>query len=277
MLAFLRKNQVPLSSCFFVLLSIYILTASARGQLRNEPLGAVVLWILRPLQVVSQGTVNWIKEFRENYDTWAGFKAENERLRKRIQTLEVERQKHLEAQASNQRLQQLLDLRSHLSGTVITASIIANSATTWFQSCLLDKGSADGVRKGMAVVTPLGVIGQVVSVTGRTAKVLLLTDPNSGIDVLVQRTRSRGIVSGSLDNGTVLKYVKRSEDVQEGDRLITSGLDGVFPKGLMVGVVIKVRKQHLGLFQFVEVLPAVQSARTEEVLVVAADNGAAKN
>ena len=221
--------------------------------------------------------MNWIREFGDNYDTLSGFKAENERLRKRVQNLEVERQKHLEAQATNQRLQQLLDLRSHLSGTVITASIIANSATTWFQSCLLDKGSADGVRKGMAVVTPLGVIGQVVSVTARTAKVLLLTDANSGIDVLVQRTRSRGIVSGSLDNGTVLKYVKRSEDVQEGDRLITSGLDGVFPKGFMVGAVIKVRKQHLGLFQFVEVLPAVQSARTEEVLVVAADNGATKN
>jgi rod shape-determining protein MreC len=277
MLAFLRKNQVPLSSCFCVLLSIYILTAGARGQLRNEPLGAVLMWILRPLQVVSQGTVNWISGFRDNYDTLSGFKAENDRLRKRVQNLEVERQKHLEAEATNYRLQQLLALRSHLSGTAITASIIANSATSWFQSCLLDKGSADGVRKGMAVVTPLGVIGQVVAVTARTAKVLLLTDANSGIDVLVQRTRSRGIVSGSLENGTVLKYMKRSEDVQEGDRLITSGMDGVFPKGLMVGAVIKVRKQHLGLFQFVEVLPAVQSARTEEVLVVAADNGAAKN
>jgi rod shape-determining protein MreC len=73
-----------------------------------------------------------------------------------------------------------------------------------------------------------------------------------------------------LDSGTVLKYVKRSEDVQVGDRLITSGLDGVFPKGLMAGTVIRVNKQNLGLFQFIEVLPAVQSARVEEVLVVGA-------
>ena len=115
-----------------------------------------------------------------------------------------------------------------------------------------------------------------VSVTARTAKVILLTDPNSGIDVLVQRTRSRGIVSGSLEDGTVLKYVKRSEDIQEGDRLITSGVDGVFPKGLLAGTVIKVRKQHLGLFQFIEVLPAVRSERVEEVLVVAAESGAEK-
>jgi rod shape-determining protein MreC len=114
-------------------------------------------------------------------------------------------------------------------------------------------------------------------VTKRSAKVILLTDANSGIDVLVQRTRSRGIVSGSLDNGTVLKYMKRSEDVQVGDRLITSGVDGVFPKGLLVGTVIKVNKQHLGLFQSVEVLPAVQSSRVEEVLVVGSPESAAEN
>jgi len=271
MLVFLRKNQVPLSCFFCLLLSVYIMTAGARGQLQNEPLGAVLMWIMRPLQIAAQGTVHWLTGLRENYDTLAGFRAENERLRQRIQNLEIERQKLLEAQASNNRLKQLLDLRSQLSGTPITASIIANSATSWFKSCVLDKGISDGVRKGMAVVTPLGVVGQVVAVTARTAKVLLLTDANSGIDVLVQRTRSRGIVSGSLENGVLLKYVKRSEDIQEGDRLITSGTDGVFPKGMMVGTVIKVSKQHIGLFQSIEVLPAVQSARVEEVLVVAAE------
>ena len=276
MLAFLRRNQILFSSCFCLLLSLYILTATARGQIKNEPVGALLMWILRPLQIAGQGTANWIKGFRDNYDTLAGFRGENERLRKRVQTLEVERQRLLEAEATNRRLQQLLDFRSELPGGAITASIIANSATSWFQSCVLNKGSADGVRKGMAVVTPLGIVGKVVSVTGRTAKVLLLTDPNSGIDVLVQRTRSRGIVSGSLESGTVLKYMKRSEDVQEGDRLVTSGLDTVFPKGLLVGTVIKVRKQNRGLFQSVEVWPAVHAERVEEVLVVSAETAAAK-
>jgi rod shape-determining protein MreC len=277
MFAFLQRNQVPLSSFCCLLLSIYILAAAARGQIKNEPLSGFLMWVMRPLQVASQGTVNWIKGFRENYDTLSGFKSENERLRKRVQALEVEKQKLLEAEATNQRLNQLLDFRSHLPSKPILASIIASSANNWFQSCQLDKGSADGIRKGMAVVTPLGVVGQVVAVTPRTAKVLLLTDPNSGVDVLVQRTRSRGIVSGSLENGTVLKYVKRSEDIQAGDRLITSGMDGVFPKGMMVGIVTKVRKQHLGLFQFIEVLPAVQSERVEEVLVVAGEGDASKN
>jgi rod shape-determining protein MreC len=207
----------------------------------------------------------------------AGYKSENEKLRKRIQQLEIERNQLLEAEATNQRLQQLLEFRSRLPSGSVTASVIADSASSWFKSCLLDKGSADGVRKGMAVVTPLGVVGQVVGVTGRTAKVLLLTDANSGVDVLVQRTRARGIVSGSLDNGTTLKYVKRSEDIQEGDRLVTSGLDGIFPKGIIVGTVIKVRKQTLGLFQYIEIMPAVSLTRTEEVLIVRADANQGKN
>jgi rod shape-determining protein MreC len=271
MLAFLRKNQILVSSGICLLLSLYILTATARGQLKNEPVGAVLTWILRPLQIAGQGTANWLKGWRDYFDTLAGFRSENDRLRKRVHTLEVERQKLLEAEAANRRLQQLLDFRSQLPGKAITASIIANSASSWFQSCVLDKGSADGVNKGMAVVTPLGVVGKVVSVTGGTAKVLLLTDASSGIDVMIQRTRARGIVAGTAEGGVVLKYVKRSEDVQEGDRLITTGEDRVFPKALLVGTVIKVRKQTLGLFQTIEVLPAVQPSQIEEALIVAAE------
>jgi rod shape-determining protein MreC len=250
------------------MLSLYILTAASRGQLKNDPIGPVLLWLFRPVQVAAEAAAAWIRDIQENLATASGLKAENERLRSRIQGLEVERNKLLEAEATNHRLKALLDFRSQLPTESITASIIANSASTWFHSCLLDKGSADGVRKGMAVVTQIGVLGRVVSVTARTAKVLLLTDPNSGVDVLVQRTRTRGIVSGSLENSIILKYVKRTEDIQEGDRLITSGVDGIFPKGLLVGAVVKVRKQSLGLFQHVEVLPAIVSARAEEVLIV---------
>jgi rod shape-determining protein MreC len=277
MFAFLRKNQILLSSCFCLLLSLYILSAAARGQIKNDPIGPILLWLLRPLQITAQATTTWIQDVQENFSMLRGYESENEKLRKRIQQLEVERNRLLEAEVTNRRLQQLLDFRSHLPSGSVTASIIANSASSFFKSCLLDKGSVDGVGKGMAVVTPLGAVGQVVAVTARTAKVLLLTDANSGIDVLVQRTRARGIVSGSLDNGTVMKYVKRSEDIQEGDRLVTSGLDGVFPKGIMVGTVIKVRKQSLGLFQVIEILPAVRLAGTEEVLIVKVGVNPGKN
>jgi rod shape-determining protein MreC len=256
-------------------LSLYILSASARGQLKNDPIGPLLLWLIRPLQIAAHSATTWIKGVQESHLTAAGYKAENERLRKRILELEMERNRFLEAEATNQQLQHLLDFRSHLPAASITASIIASSASNLFQSCTIDKGTADGVRKGMSVVTPLGVVGRVVDAAARSAKVLLLTDPNSGIDVMVQRTRARGIVSGSLENGTVLKYIKRTEDIQVGDRLITSGLDGVFLKGLMVGTITKVRKETLGLFQVIEVMPAVNPARTETVLVVSAERKSA--
>ncbi len=270
MFAFLRKHQVLVSSCFCVSLSIYILTAAARGQLKNDPVGPALLWLMRPVQVALQTVTGWIQGIQESYITLEGYKAEIERLRERVTKLESERDRLLEAEATNRRLQQLLDFRAQFPAGGISASIIAASASKWFKSCLLDKGSADGIRKNMAVVTASGVLGRVIELAPRTAKVLLITDPNSAVDVVVQRTRGRGIVSGSLENGPILKYVKHSEDVQIGDRLITSGLDGIFPKGMMVATVIAVRKQTLGLFQRINVRPAVTVERTEQVLVVTA-------
>ena len=87
MLAFLRRNQIPLSSCFCLLLSLYLLTIAARGQLKNEPMAALLMWILRPLEVGAQGTANWLKGIQENYLTVSGFKTDNEKLRKRIEAL----------------------------------------------------------------------------------------------------------------------------------------------------------------------------------------------
>jgi len=116
-------------------------------------------------------------------------------------------------------------------------------------------------------------VGQVVEVTHRSSKVLLLTDPYSAVDVIVQRSRARGIVSGSIESGPIMKYVKRSEEIKEGDRLVTSGLDGVFPKGLLVGTVAKVRKKNFGLFQDVGASLSVDPSRLEEVLVVSAGSG----
>jgi len=268
MLAFFRRNQILLSSFLCVLLSLYILISASRGHLRADPITALLLGLMRPLQIGAQATVLWFRDSQQRYATLRGLAAENERLKRRLLELEAERNRLLEAEATNRRLRELLDLRSDLPSGPISATVIANSASTWSHSFILDKGSTDGILKGMAAVSPVGVVGQVVAVSPRNAKVLLITDPYSGVDVIVQRSRARGIVSGSLDDGPVMKYVKRSEDVREGDRLITSGLDGVFPKGLSVGTVGQVRKKSFGLFQYVGVQLAVNPRGIEEVLVV---------
>lgn len=277
MLAFVRRNQVLLTSFFCLLFSLYILSAAARGRLRRDPIGPLLLELMRPLQIGAQATVTKLREIQQGYITLRRLASENERLKGRTLELEAERNRLLEAEATNRRLRELLEFRSQLPPGSLTAAVIANSASTWFHSFILNKGSADGVLQGMAVVSPVGVIGQVIAVTSNSSKVLLITDPHSGVDVFDQRSRARGIVSGSLESGPMMKYSKRSEDIQEGDRLITSGLDGIFPKGLLVGTVVKVRKKSFGLFQYVEVALAVDPSRLEEVLVVSAGGAQPKD
>ena len=171
MLAFLRKNQVPLSSCFCLLLSIYILTAGARGQLRKEPLGAVLLWIMRPLQIASQGPLIGSTIFGKITTRWRDFKAENERLENGSKTWSGKAET-FGGRGDQSRLQQLLDLRSHLSGTGLSPrSIIANSADQLVSELSARQRQRRRRAQGMAVVTPLGVVGQVVVRHPRTAEV----------------------------------------------------------------------------------------------------------
>jgi rod shape-determining protein MreC len=236
--------------------------------MRADPIGPLLIAVMRPFQTGIQATVGGIKDVFFNYAALRGLSGENEQLKERIRQLEAERNRLLEDEATNKRLRELMEFRSELPPGAVTASVTANSASTWFHSVLIDKGKSSRVEKGMAVVSHLGVVGQVVSVTANNAKVLLVTDSHSGVDVVAQRSRARGIVAGSPESGPIMKYVKRSDDLQEGDRLVTSGLDGVFPKGLLVGTVAKVNKKSIGLFQHVEVTLAVDPARIEEVLVV---------
>jgi rod shape-determining protein MreC len=268
MLSFLRRNQVLFSAFLSVLVSLYIVAPSAKGQHRADPIGPLLIAVMRPLQAGLQASVLSVRDFFTGYVALRGLAAENDRLKARIRQLEGEKSRLLEEESTNKRLRELMEFRSEWAPKSLTATVIANSASAYFQTLIIDKGKKDGVDKGMAVISALGVIGQVVGVTSRTAKVLLVTDTHSGVDAMDQRSRGRGIVSGSLESGTVMKYVKRSEDLKEGDRLVTSGLDGVFPKGLMIGTISKVNKKSVGLFQYVEVSLAVDPERVEEVLVV---------
>jgi len=268
MIAFLRKNHLLVGSLFSLLCSITLLAALATGRLRLDPAAMLLLDFMRPFQKAAQATVSWVGGFRDRYIAFWGLREENERLRRRLLELEAERGRFLEAEATNARLRALLELKSGLASSSVSATVIGNSASGWFRSISIDKGSQGGVRKGMAVVTPLGVVGQVTAVASRSSKVLLLTDQNSAVDVIDQRSRAQGIVSGSLEDDAVMKYVKRSEDVQVGDRLITSGLDGIYPKGLLVGVVSRLSKKGYGLFQTVEVALAANPSRIEEVQVI---------
>jgi rod shape-determining protein MreC len=170
---------------------------------------------------------------------------------------------------TNRRLEKLLALRDEVGQEVIAARVVGRNPTAWVHTVVLDKGERHGVAKGMAVLAPEGVVGQVVSVSAHAARVLLISDPNSGVDALVQRTRVRGIAAGTIDGDCVLKYIQRGDEVAVGDTVITSGLDGTFPKGQPIGTVTWVGTKDSRMFQDVEVKLSAELAKVEEVLVVA--------
>jgi rod shape-determining protein MreC len=201
---------------------------------------------------------------------------ENQSLKEQVSELEAQVNNFREAKATNLRLRKLLGLKNQAFARSVSAVVIGSSASTWFQSLTIDKGTKQGIQKGMAVISPNGIVGQIWSVAPNSSKVLLVTDHNSGVDVIAQRTRARGIVSGSLDKGPVMEYVTRNENIREGDRLITSGLDNIFPKGQLVGTVGKVQVNSYGLFQDVSVRLAVDPERIEEVLVVSTERAPSK-
>lgn len=189
-------------------------------------------------------------------------------LKEKIARLQEENHRTSEIRLANERLRQLLQFRENNFPSMIGAEVIGRDPSFWFKSVMIDKGESDGVKKGMAVISPAGVIGQVLKIAPHYATVLLITDYNSAVDCIVERSRAKAIIEGKGENRCQMKYLLRAEDVAVGDVVVTSGLGGNFPKGLMVGEVKKVDKKGHGVFQYAELVPSVDMTRLEEVFVV---------
>ena len=267
MLEFVRRNRVVLTSGLLLLISLLLFSAGARTQRRIDPFSSVVLDGMRPLQSLATTVIEAVAGTWRTYVALIGVNQENERLRRRIVELEHEAVRLSEVEQTDQRLEALLNLRSSLDGDLQAAQIIGRDPLPWFSTMAINKGEADGVHKNAAVISPFGIVGQIMATGAHSARVLLITDHNSGVDAVVQRSRARGIVEGALDGGCVMKYLKRGEDIEVGDRIVTSGLDGIFPKGIILGEVTRVTRGNRGLLQVAEIKPAVPLDRIEEVLV----------
>jgi rod shape-determining protein MreC len=174
----------------------------------------------------------------------------------------------VEARLANDRLRRLTDLEKSFPDPVVFAEVIAKDPTSWFKTVVINKGRRHGLKKGMPALAPEGIVGQVMEVSGHYAKVLLIIDRNSAVDALVQRTRVRGILSGAPTAQCHLNYVLLKEAVEIGDTIVTSGMDGVFPKGLRVGRVQSLEARSTEMFHTIGVSPFVDFGKLEELLVV---------
>jgi len=268
MVNFIRKHGIRIIGGTALLAALLFYSLNLRQKENSNAFERAVLNVTAPIGGTVSGVNGFFSGIWENYISLVGVREENKRLRAVIEEQNTRLIRSREAVLANERLQRLLDLKGGLQGTSIAANVIGEDATPWFRTVIIDRGSMDGVREGMPVVAAAGVVGRVVRVAANSSRLLLLTDHASAIAATVQRSRARGVVMGKAGGLCSLEFSQRGEDVRVGDVVVTSGIGGVFPKGLPIGEVTMVKKGEYGIFQSVDLRPYVAMSRLEHVLVL---------
>ncbi len=262
-------TKLLLFGVFIILCLILIVSTAGRNEF-NSP-HKLVVEVIGTGQAGVTGMLNTIENFWHGYISLWDVRAENQKLRAELNKHKVINAKYREAMAVNIRLTKLLDLKESLPPPTISAQIIGKDPSKWFKTIIVNRGASDGIVEGMPVVTAEGIVGQVMNASPHYAKVLLANDANSAIDALIQKTRVQGIIKGR-GNEFRLNYVFKSSEVAKGDIIVTSGLGDVFPKGLPVGTIKKVTNNRRGMFQQIEVTPAVDFSQLEYIVIILKSN-----
>jgi len=264
-----RSKQIRGFLLFGCLLTaILILIISMAGRKEFTAPHKFGLEIIGPFQTAISKISNFAGGFWGKYIALLHLREENEELRQELLQYRTANIEYREAMATNVRLQKLLELKESLPPPTLTAEIVGKDPSLWFHTFTINRGASDGVQKGMPVVTVEGVVGQVLTSSPNYSKVLLATDPNSAIEIITQKTRVQGIAKGLGHDAFGLYYVLKSAEVEKGDYVLTSGLGGVFPKGLMVGTVSEIKKSRRGMFQDIEIQPAVDFSQLEHLIII---------
>jgi rod shape-determining protein MreC len=232
-------------------------------------LQAVTFEIFSRVQHATSSVVSGTRGVWGNYFALRGVRVENEDLKRRVAALEVQLQQEHALAARSAELQKLMDLRSQAVFPTVAAEVIAGNPDPVMRTVTIDKGSADGVLADMAVVAPAGIVGRVIGPVGRrAARVQLLIDRNAAAGAFAERTRAGGLVAGSEGSPTLrMDMVSNLNDVKAGDTVVASGVDGIYPKGYVIGRVESAARGS-GLYQTIAVRPAVDFSSLETVLVV---------
>ncbi len=268
MVKLLREYRFYTTLALLILIPILSLNTSNKAPEDFNVMDRAVVFVTSPMQNLITYSIDRVAHFLQNYiflqSTRQDYALIVEENRKLLST--IHNQKEIEVE--NLRLRALLQFQATIEDKKLTAQVTAKDVTTEFRSIRLNKGTAQGIERGMPVVTHEGIVGRVLRTTTNYSDVITILDGLSSIDAIVQRSRARGILEGQTENTCLLKYALRTDDIEVGDIIISSGLDGVYPKGLMLGRVSKVNKKSYGISQDVEVRPSVDFTRLEEVLVI---------
>jgi len=264
------RYRTPLLIAATLVLVFAVLSLGLKRAPLLKSAESVVVALTAPgLQALSY-TGRTVKRLWQDYFYLVEVQRENTLLQHRLEEYRQKEVRYQEAEKGLARLEALLDLKRQVALPIIGARVIAYDPSLWSRCALLDQGRNQGVKNGHPVLAPEGIVGRVVEVYPHYCKVMLIVDRNSGAEAMVQRTRVRGILQGKGGNRCSLDFVPKSADMQVGDLVLASGLGGIYPKGLVFGKVTAADKKKPGVFQEIEVTPAVDLAALEEVLVVKA-------
>ena len=254
---------------FIVLIAVNIIGLSVTSR-RSTSFGIerIALSAIAPFQELVTRSLRFTRNIWRTYFYLVTIARVNQVLLQDLsQAVENKNQWH-ETDLANVRLRDLIDFQRNISERVVAAEVIGKDPSAWFKTVIIDKGEADGLTRGLPVVIAQGIAGQVIEVSNHYSKVMLIIDSNSAVDSLVQRTRARGVIKGESTDQCRLDYVLRKNDVRIGDTIVSSGLDGVYPKGLRIGFVSQVIEHNADIFHEVIITPFVDFEKLEEVLVI---------
>lgn len=234
-----------------------------------QSLSGFLAQVLSPLQEFLSDPARQASDFGRTIQEMGQLRAENARLRDEVGRLRGDTARLSEVARENDQLREQLNLkREQPLYQWVPARVIDRDASNLLRSVAINRGSADGISVGMTVITPAGLVGQIDRVGPRTARVLLITDVSSSATALIQGSRADGVVSGKAQPYLLMRYIRQPAEVKTGDRVVTSGVGGIFPNGIPIGRVTSVSKKDIEPFQEARIDPELDFQRLETVLVI---------
>lgn len=265
---FFKNYRTVILICAAIVAALVMLSYSLKYGSETWAPKRLVLEAAASVQKIFNIPVDWTKNAWSRYVYLVGLEEDNRKLKQTVAELQERLVQGEEGRLEALRLKKLLELQDERQLNYVAAQVIGKEQGAFSSSLWIDKGSAQGLKPGMPVMASQGLIGRITDISWHNSKVMLLIDQSSNVDALVQRTRAQGIVRGTGARDCVMRYVPKTQDVREGDLVLTSGLSNIFPKGLLIGRVTHVERPNFGLFLRIQIAPLADLAFVEEVMVV---------
>jgi len=268
-----KKYRIIVTAFVFIIIALLMLFPNLRRVSEPGIFRKMSLEMVYSIETVINVPFKKISNLWEDYVFLVGLEEENKLLKEKNARAAADIIKYREGYLEGIRLKKLLKLQETLPFSTLSARVVGRNPSPIFKMIIINRGQTDGLRAGLPVVATAGAVGRIMEASWNVSRVLLLTDENSSVDAMVQESRTQGILQGSASAGCNLKYIPKTATVNVGDTVISSGMGGIFPKGLPLGAVRAVNKKEADLFQKVHVTLFADPAKTEEVLVVKFDEG----